>query len=153
MIPVIGARLRVVEVRIIPSVVLGDGTTTGFVAIAPLVRESTVPTFVSVQQVRRSTPVTGGPFSFFLFGGEVVWSCRVGEGQAWALRSSNESRSDSRRRFCGAKPFIDFSSSGVGGVLFLDKIPSFEVYLLFSFFESSLPLFEVSKLPLELDEP
>jgi hypothetical protein len=36
----------------------------------------------------------------------------------------------------------------VGGTLLLDEIPSFEVDLLLSLFESSLPLFEVLKLTL-----
>jgi hypothetical protein len=76
----------------------------------------------------------------------------VGEDQAWALRSSNESRNDSRRRFRGAKPFVNLGSSGVCGMFLLDEVPSLKVYFLLSFLEASLPLFEVSKLPLELDK-
>jgi hypothetical protein len=40
----------------------------------------------------------------------------------------------------------------VGGVLLLDEVPSFKVYLLLSLLEASLPLIEVSKLSLELNE-
>jgi hypothetical protein len=78
----------------------------------------------------------------------MIRSSRVGEGQAWAFQSSNESQSDSRCRFRGTKSFVHLCSSCVGGVLPLDEVPSFEVYLLFPLFESSLPLVEVSKLPL-----
>jgi hypothetical protein len=40
----------------------------------------------------------------------------------------------------------------MGGMFLLDEVPSFKVYFLFSLFEASLPLIEVSKLPLELNE-
>jgi hypothetical protein len=76
----------------------------------------------------------------------------MGEGQTWALWLGNESWSDSRRRFRGTKSFVDFGPSCVGGVLFLDEVSSLEVYLLFPFFEASLPLIKVSKLPLKLNE-
>jgi hypothetical protein len=152
MIPVIGTCSWVVEVGVIPSMVLGDGAATWFVPIASSVGESTISTFVPVQQAGRSAPVARGPFSFFLFGGEMIRSCPVGEAQTWPLRTSNESWSDSRRRFRGAKLFVDFGPSCVGSVLLLDEVPSFEVYLLLSLFETSLPLVEVSKLPLELNE-
>jgi hypothetical protein len=48
MIPVIGTCLRVVEVGVIPSMVVGDGTTTWFVTVASLVGESAIPTLVAI---------------------------------------------------------------------------------------------------------
>jgi hypothetical protein len=50
MIPVIGTRLRVVEVGVISSMVFRDGAVTWFVPIALLVGESTIPTLVAIQQ-------------------------------------------------------------------------------------------------------
>jgi hypothetical protein len=76
----------------------------------------------------------------------------VGEGQAWALRTSNESWSDPRRRFRGTKSFVDFGSSGVSGMFLLDEVPSLEMYFLLSLFKASLPLIEVPKLSLKLNE-
>jgi hypothetical protein len=49
MIPVIGARSRVVEVGVIPSMMFGDCAATWFISIATLVGESTVSTLVPVQ--------------------------------------------------------------------------------------------------------
>jgi hypothetical protein len=82
----------------------------------------------------------------------MVWSCRMGEDQTRALRSSNESWSDSRRRFRGTKMFVHFCSSCMGGVFPLDEVSSFKMYLLFPLFESPLPLVEVPKLPLQLNK-
>jgi hypothetical protein len=48
MIPVIGTCLGVVEVGIIPSMVVGDGTTTWSVTVASLVRESAIPALVLI---------------------------------------------------------------------------------------------------------
>jgi hypothetical protein len=47
-IPVIGTCSWVVKVGVVPSVMFGDGAATGFVSVASLVRESTVPTLVSI---------------------------------------------------------------------------------------------------------
>jgi hypothetical protein len=40
----------------------------------------------------------------------------------------------------------------MGGVFLLDEVSSFKMYFLFPLFEVSLPLVEVSKLPLQLNE-
>jgi hypothetical protein len=48
MIPVIGTRLWVVEVGVVPSVVFGDGTTAGFISVTTLVGERAIPALVSV---------------------------------------------------------------------------------------------------------
>jgi hypothetical protein len=80
MIPIIGTCLRVVEVGVIPSMVVRDGTMTWFVPVTTLVGQSTISTLVPIQQAVRPAPVTGGPFSFFLFEGK--WYGRVRWGKA-----------------------------------------------------------------------
>jgi hypothetical protein len=49
MIPVIGTCFGVVEEGIVPSMVVGDGTSSGFEAVATLVGEGTIPTLVPIQ--------------------------------------------------------------------------------------------------------
>jgi hypothetical protein len=85
MIPVIGTCLGVVKVGVIPSMVVGDDTTTWFVTVASLVGETAISAFVPIQQAVRLAPMTGSPFSSFLFWGVFVGPGRVRESQAWAL--------------------------------------------------------------------
>jgi hypothetical protein len=50
MIPIIGTCLGVIKIGVIPSMVVGDGTTTWSILVTTLVGESTVPTLVPIQQ-------------------------------------------------------------------------------------------------------
>jgi hypothetical protein len=50
------------------------------------------------------------------------------------------------------KTFVHVRSFSMGGVFPVDEVSSFKMYLLFPFFESTLPLVEVPKLPLQLSK-
>jgi hypothetical protein len=50
------------------------------------------------------------------------------------------------------KTFVHIRSFSMGGMFPVDEVSSFKMYLLFSLFESVLPLVEVPKLPLQLNK-
>jgi hypothetical protein len=72
MIPIIGIGFRVVEEGIVPSMVVWDDTLSWFKLVTTLMGQCTIFALVSIQETRRSTPVTGSPFLSFWWGWEVV---------------------------------------------------------------------------------
>jgi hypothetical protein len=150
MIPVIGTGLRVVEEGIIPSMVVQDDAPPGLELVAALVQESTIFALVSVQETGCAAPVTGGPFSSFWSGWVFVGLSQVGEGHAWSFRALYEVQDNTRRCFCGSEAFVNLCLSGVCSMFLLYEVPLFKVNRSFPCFEVFLPLFQVSKLPLQL---
>jgi hypothetical protein len=74
MIPIIGTGFGVIEEGIVSSMVVWDNAPSWFELFTMLMGEHTIFALVSVQETRRPTPVTGGPFSSFWLRWEVVRS-------------------------------------------------------------------------------